>query len=165
MDRALSGGDILELIKNKGNLLTYPQLKNYDNILDVLGKHGCAVILYLTKAKNYGHWICIIRHNDHTIEFFDSYGIPLDSEFGFITKEKRQYLDQNMPYLSKLLYKYPYKIIYNDQKLQKNANNINTCGRHVVVRILNRNMDVDDYVNALRRNKKYTPDQMVTFLT
>jgi len=164
MDKSLSGYEILNMLDNKCNLIVYPDLQNYKDIDEVLGKYGCTVILYLT-SKDYGHWVCLIKHKDNVIEFFDSYGLPLDKEFGFITREKRNYLKQNLPYLSKLLYNSPYQVIYNDVKLQKDKKDINTCGRHVIMRIVNRNLDVDDYANILKTNKYYSPDEIVTILT
>lgn len=165
MNSALSGQDILDLTNNETNIMTYPDLQKYKNIDEVLGKHGACVILYLTKSQNFGHWVCIIKQPNNTLEFFDSYGLPTDSELGFVSKEKRNYLNQNMPYLSKLLYNSKYNVIYNDRKIQKYAKDISTCGRHVICRINNRDIDIDDYCKILKSFKPHTPDYIVYLLT
>src|SRR5277367_309500 len=74
---ALSGHDIMRLLKDKTNIISYNDLYNINNIDEIL-KFGSCVILYNT-AENSGHWCCILTHKNK-IEFFDPYGILIDDE-------------------------------------------------------------------------------------
>lgn len=164
---SLSNYNIFDLLNKRVRILTYPELIKYDNIEDVLKPNGAFVILYLTK-KNYGHWCCVTKHADR-IEFFDPYGDSLpDEQFEKINIHFRKISNQIFPHLTYLLYKSPYKIEYNNYPFQKEKNNINTCGRHCVVRILLKDLLLDDYHKLIKKCCKKTnlnPDQFVTFLT
>jgi len=156
MDKALSNSDIEKMIKTK--VLIYPDLFNYKNIYDILKPNGNFVLLYLTK-ENYGHWVCVIDHGK-SIEFFDSYGIKPDLEFKQI--ENRKELDEPFNYLSFLLLMSNKKIEYNSRELQEYSANISTCGRHCVMRILMKDIPIDEYGKILSMDLNKTPDQIVT---
>lgn len=160
--KSFSGEDILTLCDNKTRIITYPELYNFKNIDDVLEPYGNVVILYET-SKGYGHWICVIKHNDK-IEFFDPYGLPCDDQLEFISKKFRKENNENFPILSKMLYESGYKIVYNSEQLQKYSDDISSCGRHVSFRIIMKNVPLNEYGALLKRNK-YDPDTIVTYLT
>jgi hypothetical protein len=163
MNKALSGDEILDALNHKTKILIYTDLKKYNSVNELLNPYGCVVILYLN-SKNMGHWTCLFRNKDNHNEFFDSYGLPPDSELAYIPNEKRIELKQLSPLLSKLLLKDKRKIIYNNHRLQKLAPKINTCGRHVIMRLIGRDIDIDDY-NKIMHSTNLTPDQLVTKLT
>jgi hypothetical protein len=64
-----------------------------------------------------------------------------------------------------LLYQTPYKIEYNDNKLQKFCKNISTCGRHVINRVLNKDIPLKDYNKLYGNSKGVSADELVTILT
>jgi len=163
--KSLSDSDILKLVGGKANLLTYPELLNYKTIKSALGPHKCLILLYLT-SDNYGHWVCVIEHKNR-IEFFDSYNYKPDHEQEFIPKKFAKESHQEIPHLTKLLLDSGKPIEYNHAKLQSNEKDVNTCGRHVGVRINNRNVKLDDYIKILQSKKKQgvTPDMIVTYLS
>ena len=68
------------------------------------------------------------------------------------------------PYLCKLLLDSGYKIVYNNYRLQEKKENVNSCGRHVVSRLIYRDVPIDEYVNMIK-NSGFTADQFVTKLT
>lgn len=164
MNKSLSGDEILKLINGKGKILTYTQLASYQNIDDVLEPYGCAVILYLSEHY-YGHWVCLFKFNDTTIEFFDPYGMPPDDQLAFIPEHFRKISKQELPHLTALLWKSGKEIEYNDHKLQKDASDINTCGRHVACRIAMKELHIDDYADFINSFTGINPDEFVTIMT
>lgn len=163
----LSGSDILNLLNNNTNVLTYPQLTKYDNIESLLYPYNSCIILYLTH-KNYGHWTCLINHYDR-IEFFDSYinSLP-DSELSKINYDFRINSNQLHPHLATLLSNGNKNIEYNNYSFQKFNKNIKTCGYHCVSRIIFKNFLLDEYYNILKKlSKEYklTLDNLAVFIS
>jgi hypothetical protein len=163
LSESLSDGDIMRLIDGKANLILYPELVEYDNIDDVLGIHKACVILYETK-RNYGHWVCVIKHSNKHIEVFDSYGTFPDDQLKYIPENYKKQSGQEHSLLTNLLLKSRCKIEYNHDKLQKFKENINTCGRWVAFRIICRKLPLKKFVK-LFKNKKSPPDVLVSILT
>jgi len=162
MDRALSDKDIMKLIKNKANLMTYSELQEYDDLDDVLGKYGALVLLYETR-DHFGHWTAVFRVNKNTIEHFDSYGLKPDDEIKFVPEYFRRLNYETIPHLTYLLYKSNYNVIYNEYKLQKKEPGINTCGRWVATRLKYRMIPQKKFAKFFLEYKN--PDQIVTNLT
>lgn len=161
MNYSLSNGDINKLLDGKCNIMSYDQLNNYNNIDSAMGKYGALVLLYQTK-QNYGHWCCVFKRNNDTIEFFDPYGLFPDDELEFVPNNMRNVLGEDYPHLTWLLYNSGYKKIdYNSKQLQKFKEDVNTCGRHCVVRIMMRNLSIDEYIKFLGKD----PDKKVLELT
>ena len=153
MEKSLSGMEILDLMDNKVNLITYKQVINYSNIEDLLGKYKKCVLLYHT-SQNYGHYTCLYEFNN-TIFFFDSYGIIPDNELNFLHKDLRNDLNSNHKYLTELLYNSNKRIEYNEYQLQEKKSGINTCGRWVVNRLRFPQITVDNYYNIFMDASKY----------
>lgn len=166
--KSLSGSEVLKIVNNKANLLTYPELTKYDDINDAFGPYGALILLYKTK-QNYGHWCGLIKHGDKKIEFFDSYGTFPDDEFKWIPDHFRLVSNQVYPHLTWLLYNSGSKIEYNHSKLQDHTEDIGTkiatCGRHVANRINYRDIPLPEYVKMLTSVEGFTPDMIVTYLT
>lgn len=162
MDIPLTGGDILKALKNKIDIVGYQDLQYYNNINELLSPYGAVVVLYPFKA-NIGHWVCVFysvnRDGNMAIEFFDPYGLKVDSEFKYIDG----YSGPN--YMARLLYHSSLPIEYNNTKLQQMKEGIDTCGRHVIVRLWEKDKYIDDYVKELKSIKGLTPDEIVTLLT
>lgn len=166
MDKSFSDKDILKLCQRKVKILTYPELHEFKTIEEALEPHGSIALLYLTK-KNYGHWVCINEMVDGSIEFFDSYGFPVDKELDFIGKKFKSSNDENYPYLSALLLDAQERgkdIIYNEHKLQELEEDSSTCGRWICMRIILKYLMLEDFVSIFR-NTKFKPDFLVTALT
>lgn len=165
---ALSNYKVNELLKDKTKILTYKQLPKFNNINDLLNPYNNFILLYLSKL-NFGHWVCILKHKDR-IEFFDPYGgdtLP-DSQLDKIRDIVKYQTNQNYPYLTKLLYDSNKPIEYNNYKFQKRENDINTCGRHCIVRVLLKDMLLDDYYIFMKELSDYYNldyDDIVTIIT
>jgi len=153
----------MDLLDGKANIMSYARLTEYDNLDEALGEHGALVLLYETK-RNFGHWTLVFRLDNDTVEFFDSYSLKPDDELKFIPEYFRIENNQLLPHLTYLLYTSGYKVEYNDYKLQKKLRDMNTCGRHVVSRLLFRNLDIDKYAKMIKKSG-LLPDIFVTILT
>jgi hypothetical protein len=164
MDKSLSDTEIDKLCNYKVNIITYPDLATYDNIDDLLEPYGNLVILYETK-KGYGHWVALMKMDNNTLEFFDPYGGKPDDQLKFIPEHFRIENNEYHTHLIYLLLKSRYKITYNEHKLQKFLEDINTCGRWVCLRILFKNMSLKDFNKMVRSFPDFTPDELVTYLT
>lgn len=169
IEQPLKGSEILELMNNKTNLIAYKDLHKFENIEDLLKPWGSCVILYPIQ-RDLGHWTCVFYNykdpnkKQPCIEFFDPYGTSIDLEF--------KYTDKNMKkipfYLSCLLSKSKYPIVYNEYEYQKKGGDINTCGRHVVNRLKYCHLTNKQYHNAFGNKNlkklKLDADQVVSLI-
>ncbi|SRR6266568_482033 len=164
---ALSDKHIFNILDGKNKLVLYPDLINYKNIDQVLGKHGICVLLFEAK-KNYGHWCCLWKLDSNTVSFFNSYGGYPDDSLKYIPEHFARISNQDYPYLSLLLDESPYDLTYNERKYQAKGSNIKTCGRHCAVRLICRHMTDDEYykfISYFCKKYKIDADEFVTLLT
>ncbi len=162
-DYPLSDGDIRKILGNDIKIWTYPELKSVSDISKVFDPKGRAIILFLTQSPTEGHWCCLLN-KQKGIEFFDPYGDPPQGILQEIPKPLRDNLDMNQPYLTNLLRKSGRPIFYNDYPFQKDKKNINTCGRHCVVRCLYAPYSLEKYKSIIDKSKM-SPDDFVSALT
>ena len=167
---SLSDRDIINKLKGRTNIVMYRNLNKVNDIEDIL-KDNSAVILYEKAPKN-GHWVAIIRNYNRkrkmpTIEFFDSYGMFSDDEKQYIDSGFLKDSNQKYNKLSELLLKasHEYDIEFNNYQLQKKTKDVSTCGRHVISRILLKDLDIDEYNKFLRSWKGYSPDDIATIIS
>ena len=161
MNYSLSDSDIRRFLPGIP-ILTYQELTSINDIDQILNNpYNAAVILIEVRPKS-GHWTLIQKRNK-MLEWFDSYGVKVDNQLQKIDKKFRQVSDQDFPYVSKLMKESPYKLSYNNHRLQIMAHNINTCGRHVICRVILKDMSLNAY-NKLMRSTDLSPDELVTSL-
>ena len=159
----LTNFDIEKYGIKQHNIIKYSELKNFDDISDeILTKNKTYKILLFEYEKNKGHWVLILRY-DNIIEFFNSYGVKHSKDDFMDDKELNEYLGQYKLFLDYLLKREvvqnEFKIIYNKVKLQRKSKYINTCGRHVVLRILcllHFNMNLEQYLKFMLNSSKKT---------
>lgn len=149
MDYSLSGKDLMEFCSGRAKIVTYPDLQSYKDIDELLKPHGVVFLLYEFK-RFYGHWTLIYRRDDGGIECFDSYSYKPDEEFTFIPEYFRAINDMVYPRLTKMLLDSNKDIHYNNFKLQRESNNIATCGRWCLVRLLFKHMDIDKFYKMMK---------------
>jgi len=160
----LSGQDIQNITNNDVSIMVYSDLENINDINDIFNKSNNVALLYETK-KNYGHWVGLLKY-DNTIEFFDPYGLNIDEELKYAHYNVRTTTEGMLePHLSCLLKSSGYNIIHNKVKLQKFLPAVNTCGRHVALRIKFKNMPLSKYTGLLTHNRCYNADLWATALT
>jgi hypothetical protein len=164
---ALSNIDILKLLDHKANIILYPDLHKYKNIDEILEPYGACVLLF-EAVPQYGHWVCLFKVNNDTLEFFNPYGGYPDDSLLSINKYFRKISKQDKPKLSLLMLNSPYKLTYNEFPFQKKHKNVKTCGRHCVFRLLNRFLNLYqylDFLNFLSKKWNLDYDAIVTILT
>lgn len=154
--KSLSTTDVVNLLQGKVNYVPYSDICEYSNIDQLLGEYDCCIILYFT-AMNFGHYVCLTRRGDE-VEFFDPYGLMIDDELDFIDKNLNYNLikskNQDYGYLSKLLIDSNYKLCYNQYQFQKEKKDVNTCGRHCVVRCMMKKLNLEKYRKFIKKNIK-----------
>ncbi len=141
LETMLSDKDLQYYLGSGCRVITYSDLDNYTNILQLLPLQKDYVILLIESQPNVGHWTVILR-NGKTISYFDPYGVKPDNQLIKNDIETRKMLNQEPNELTRLLSTAPkdFKIIYNKARLQQNDTtntiSINTCGKHCACFIL-----------------------------
>ena len=144
--RPLSNFDMERWLKNNGswsNITTYERLGSYD--IGDLFENDCLILLYKVGTGSIGHWTTIIRRGKDCVEFMDPYGSALDFNLKFSNNK--------FPALSKILKEGGIKkIIFNNMRLQRMDNAISTCGRHCMLRVLFKNLTIEQYQRAFLKS-------------
>lgn len=153
----LTGDDLMKICNNKVKVVPYHELKDVESIKELLEPHGAVILLYETK-QNFGHYTALFFDGNNNLEFFDSYGFKPDDELRYAKYD-------NIPYLTNLLNKYNGKIVYNVDKLQKFARDINTCGRWTSLRIRLRKLDKEQFSKLWKGLVYHNADFFATALT
>jgi hypothetical protein len=170
----LSDDDIKYYLGNDGlkNIITFSELDNYNSIDDLLPNNRSYKIILIEEEKNRGHWVTIMKY-DKVIEYFNSYGTKPTNDINFISSFKNKLLGQSRDMIKNLLddaLNKKYKVIYNTKRMQRLGPNINTCGRHIVCRLvamMKLFYDLYEYINYIDQfKKKYNvdSDQVVAIL-
>lgn len=165
-DIALTGEDVHTITERKCNILAYEELEKYNSIDQVLSKDGSAIILYQLRS-DFGHWVSIFKVDDKTLEYFDSYGLPVDGELKFSKEHLRRHNGKIVPHLTALIKQsnHGYKVIYNDIALQRLRKNENTCGRYSALRVRLKNIPLKRFQQLCLKNKAYDPSFWISCLT
>jgi hypothetical protein len=136
--------------------LTYDQLAPFKSFEQLFKGYKACVVLLIPEINNNpksGHFIALLDHGTH-VEHFDSYGLDVDEEMK-ITKEH---------HLTQLFNKEKRPLVQNSKKLQRFANDINTCGRWVVARILLSSMELEAFLKLIESLGRAN-DEMITAMT
>lgn len=136
------------LSKVNTNVVDYRDMYKYRR-LDELFKNGSCIIFFPNKGSDIGHWTCIFKRSPYEVEFFDSYG------------RNPAYYEDNKHYLTRLIYNSPYDVYYNDNRFQTKISA--ACGRHVVNRLLLRDLPLNDYRDLM--TSEYERDFADDFVT
>jgi hypothetical protein len=177
MAEYISDGDIRRHLGEDAinNVIKYSELKNYNNIEELLPTDKSYRIILIENEYNSGHWVLLMRYkykDTDYLEFFNSYGMMPTTSLDFINKIKQKLFGEDIKYLDKLLNKAKknYKIIYSSKRYQKLHPEIATCGRHTLLRVLMMlyyNMSLYDYIefmDCLKNKYKYPDDVIVSML-
>ena len=167
-DKPLSDTDIQSYLGKSVKIIEYKDLKNYNSIDELLPNDKDYCVLLYESQPNSGHWTALLKY-DNDIELFDSYGNTDANILRWTPFKVRQMLGEDDDYLTKLVNKSHYNFIHNRQKYQ--GNDAETCGRHVILRILaflQDNADLPQYNHMIEALKKNHPnmnmDQIVSSL-
>lgn len=158
---SLGDDDIRKLLGSDIKITSYPALEHIHDIGQLFDRHGRAVLFFPQESASVGHWIALIKQG-RQIEFFDSYGHYPDTQKP--DKETQMSLHMDQPLLTKLLEDAEhsgYRIIYNKVAMQKSKDDVQTCGRQVVCRLLYSKYPIAQYREMIRKTGM-TPDEFVT---
>lgn len=114
----ISNYDFYKYFSNKLPIVSSSELPNYTIEQLVDNEFNASVILIENPITN--HWV-LINKIGNTIEYFDSYAVPLEKS------EIKFYKEAIVP---------KYKLVSNKVQYQKLQPNINTCGKHCSMRLL-----------------------------
>lgn len=162
-DYPLSDADIRKILGNDIKILTYPELKKLKSASELFDSKGRCILLFLTQSPTEGHWCCLLNKKKG-IEFFDPYGDPPGGVLEDIPEEQKEALDMDKPYLGQLLRASGRPIYYNSHAFQADRANVNTCGRHCVVRCLYAPYSLEKYEGVIKKSGM-SPDTFVSALT
>jgi hypothetical protein len=159
----LSDDDIRTILGRDIKIITYPDLAKMKNINQAFDAKGRCIMLYLTEDAHSGHWVCMLNKGN-TIEYFDPYGEAPEKALDSVPQSKLQELNEAYPYLTRLLRGSGKKVVYNHYAFQKEKRDVNTCGRHSVVRCLYAPYAIGKYKKVMD-GSGMSPDDFVSALT
>jgi hypothetical protein len=141
-------------------IMKYSDLGKYASIDALLPNNPDYVFILYEDSVNKGHWTLVLRYGN-TYEFFCSYGSKVDEPLTWTTEQTKERLHENYPYLTRLFDTVPTqrKIIYNPVDYQQQKSDINTCGRHAIVRalsLLRQHMPLKAYYRTMKNIKDKT---------
>jgi hypothetical protein len=150
---SLSNDDIQAILDPDTKILSYPDFGTMETVDEAFDELGRCVFLFLTQSPTVGHWMCMFKRKGH-VEYFDSYGGKPDSQRNWLSKEKLQELGEEEPLLTELLKRSGYPVFYNTYPYQKDRDDINTCGRWCVARLILKDLSNLQFYNAVRQDMK-----------
>ena len=156
MNQDLSDDQIRFYLGNECKIYKYSELRQFENIIQLLPKRIDFCIILVESSPNKGHWTALLKYGK-VIENFDSYGCSIDNELKFISKGVRKALGEEHLLLTNLLKTQADRVIFNKVKFQKLSNQVATCGRHCIFRILkllHDKMSLSQYIKYMEREKK-----------
>jgi hypothetical protein len=160
---SLGDDDIRKLLGSGIKITSYANLDKHNHINELLDGHGRGVIFYPQQNERQGHWTAILRKG-REIEFFDPYGEPPDTAKHLLTQQKLERMNMDQPHLLKLMKESGCRILFNKVQLQELADDVSTCGRHIVSRLLHHRLPIRRYREIIRRSGM-SPDEFVVKLT
>lgn len=170
MNQALSDSEMMKLVEGKARLIIYPEISEYKDIDQLLGKYRACIILYITQILEdgsvYGHWTCVFQAGwkTDTICYFDPYGDVPDYPLNFMSDVARREYGQE-PVLSSMLKNSGYKVVYNIAPLQKHNKGNAICGRLVGLRLQFRDIDGNKFAELMNSYPNLSSDDLATLLT
>ena len=157
--KPLSDADIRTYLGKGTKIIEYKDLKKYNSIDELLPNDKDFAVLLYESEPNSGHWTALLKY-ENNIELFDSYGQTDSKILNWTPFRIRKMLGEDDDYLTKLVNKSRYHFIHNTCKYQ--GNSTETCGRHVVLRILaflQDNADLPQYNQMMTALKQNHPNQ------
>ncbi|CAN0432297.1 unnamed protein product, partial [Ectocarpus fasciculatus] len=136
----LTNTDMLRILPAvKGRIIEYSDLNQYGDLEEILPEHKSFIIVLIEYKQNSGHWVCLSRYED-TIEMFNSFGTKHGPDDFVESASMNRYLGQASMHLRTLLRKEAaerkFDVVFNQVKFQGKDLKINTCGRHVLLRLI-----------------------------
>ena len=153
----LSNEEILQFFDGKCEVIRYADLVDKFP----LDKYGRCVILIQSNPTN--HWVLVMKLNNGSTLFQDSYGMFPSDQFNWIPKSVQKMTKQDRKKILDILASTP-DMRYSPYKLQKSKTSISTCGKHACVRALFPDIDENQYwelISALAKDFNIGTDDVV----
>ena len=155
----VSNHDLTKFVKGASEeWVRYGELdKLYDSMHELLPKPMMYKFILTEFEPNKGHW-CIIMRYANTVEWFDPYGSNPTHTLNFISRAMNKKLDNTKSDITDLIktVQSPDKFIYNKTAFQAEADGVNTCGKHCLLRLQMMIMghDLKSYAAFMKQMRK-----------
>ena len=172
MDYFVTNKDLSAIFKNC-KIIKYADLDQYSDIYQLLPNRIDFCFILTESETNSGHWTILIRNDDNKFEYFDSYGVSHKNILDYIPNYMNKKLGNNYSEdLGKMIksIKPTDKLTYDKTKFQKDAPNINTCGRWCIARLslfLSDSLNLNEFTKIIKtkvKQLKMRNDEFITFL-
>lgn len=167
MDHSLSDSEIRRCVPGV-KIMSYPDLRKYAHLDDILDSKGRVVILFLTEGPMVGHWTTMFKDGENSFQWFDSYGLKPDGNRRWLSKSKLISLREEKPILTDLIKgaeEGGATVNFSPYHFQRDNASIETCGRHVACRLIKKHLSPSDYAMWVTQNNTADPDKVVTQYT
>ena len=102
INEPLSSSKVKSALGDNCRILKYSQLRDYDNIKDLLPDVNDFIILLLEDSENHGHWTALMNSKSGYY-YFNSYGKKYDSDLSVIPTCINRILGQDKREITRLL--------------------------------------------------------------
>lgn len=157
---SLTETDIKMLTKNNVKIMSYPELEGL-SLSQVFDTSDYVCVLFETR-HDYGHWVLLSKLSDSKgtfYEYFDPYAFGVDEVLEKVPEHTREALGEDDFHLT-FLFK-DQRVVVNHVRLQKYAEDVNTCGRHCISRYWHRDKTLKKYISFMIDSRN-DPDYLVT---
>ena len=147
------------LVGNDCNVVIDRDL-NVNDVFDTIQK-GCIIVLLLKGKAKHGHYIAItIDKRREIINFYDPYGLHIEILSSIAGGEITKFIFEVQTALPR------YKLDMNMRAMQKMNNEIATCGRFSVLRVMAKHLSNNEFNNLFDDALILkTVDDIVTIMT
>lgn len=151
---ALSNEDLKDLLDEQIQITKYSDINKLSHADQLFDRLGRGIVLF-NWSPNEGHWIGLIKRGN-IIEFYDPYGntiekLPNDLR---IPPQIQNLSGMSNNLLKKFIEESGYTLYQKPEKHQQQVRDINTCGRHVGLRLLLHNMSLPQYNDLMNKIKR-----------
>ena len=149
-----------QMIKFLGGNVNFVRYGEITSIESMLGSQQRFIMLYQFPGQKVGHWVCGFML-DGTLHLFDPYGMAPDEPsrmMGHPEMTKYQEAVESSSY-------YPDNVSMSRFPFQKMKDGIDTCGRHVLARLLLAEYDDQAYHELMTGRLLQNADERATLIT
>jgi hypothetical protein len=162
IENQTSGDELIDKLNGSCIMTPYSKLNEYKSIDEILGENKQFILLYNYEPTN-GHWVCMFRDTNNTLNFYDSLGWKCDSMLKDVNKFRaKKHLEILPPYLTKLIN--GEKVISNTTRLQEDSEDIQTCGCYAVVRLTLKHLSNQEFNSLFKGNEDYSSDYFIRLI-
>lgn len=159
----LGNDDIQAILDPDTRIFTYPEFGQMSSIDEAFDELGRCIFLFCTESPTSGHWLTMFKRPNGDIEYFDSYGEKPEAQRAWLTPERLEELGQGEKYLWNLLKASGRRVYYNTHAYQTDKNDVNTCGRWGVARLICKDLSNQQFYNLVKSSGMKPDDWVAKF--